>query len=171
MASPGAAAVTRTRRILLEQMVSSAAESRSVSVRYTSLRLDPVFPKLYTKFWPNSDGAGMGLPAYVRRPGDPGPRSSGDQGIYRACLPARNIRPSHSPSTWARPAPPRRLGQATSCERQRPAPSNQLGLLVRPIIPGRCAHRGVTHARPNRARAHRPVLQPPATPPTHNCVS
>jgi hypothetical protein len=47
----------------------------------------------------------------------PGPRPSarGDQGIYLACLPARNIRPSHSPSTWVRPAPPRRRpGKAIS---------------------------------------------------------
>ena len=29
----------------------------------TSRRLDPAFPKLYTKFWPNSDGEGRGLPA------------------------------------------------------------------------------------------------------------
>ena len=50
------------------------------------------------------DGAGRGPQAKWGAP-DPGPRSSGDQGTYLACLPARNIRPSHSPSTWARPAP------------------------------------------------------------------
>jgi hypothetical protein len=33
------------------------------------------------------------------------------EGIYLACLPARNIRPSHSPSTWARPAPPTEVTQ------------------------------------------------------------
>ncbi len=32
-------------------------------LQVTSRRLDPAFPKLYTKFWPNSDGAGRGLPA------------------------------------------------------------------------------------------------------------
>jgi hypothetical protein len=34
----------------------------------------------------------------------------GDQGTHLACLPAQNIRPSHSPSTCARPAPPRQPG-------------------------------------------------------------
>ena len=67
----------------------------------------------YPSFLPQSpfdfDGAGRGRQAKWGAP-DPGPRSSGDQGTYLACLPARNIRPSHSPSTWARPAPPRRPG-------------------------------------------------------------
>jgi hypothetical protein len=52
---------------------------------------------------------GRGLPALCGAP-DPGPRPSGDQGIYLACLPVRNIRPSHSPSTWAGPAPAWWLG-------------------------------------------------------------
>ena len=47
-----------------------------------------------------------GAPAKWGAP-DPGPRSSGDQGTYLACFPARNIQPSDSPSTWARPAPTR----------------------------------------------------------------
>ncbi len=47
----------------------------------------------------------------VWRPPVPGPCPSGDQGINLACLPAQNTRPSHSPSTWARPhVPPRRPG-------------------------------------------------------------
>ena len=63
--------------------------------------LPPLFLRISLRFrWPRRRRkAKWGAP-------DPGPRPSGDQGIYLACLPARNIRPSHSPSTWARPTPP-----------------------------------------------------------------
>ena len=71
---------------------------------------------------------------------DPGPRSSDDQGIYLVCrLPAQNIRPSHSPSTWARPAPPRRPGQAISFRASHVCP-------IQPVRPAR-----TTHARSNLA--------------------
>jgi hypothetical protein len=49
---------------------------------------------------------GEGAPGQVGRPGSRS-ASSGVQGTYLACLPARNIQPSDSPSTWARPAPTR----------------------------------------------------------------
>jgi hypothetical protein len=71
---------------------------------------------------------------------DPGPRSSDDQGIYLACLHAQNIRPSHSPSTWARPAPPWRPGLVlTHCTS-----------LARLIQPARPVY--MTHARPKLSR-------------------
>ena len=47
---------------------------------------------------PDFDGAGRGLQAKGGAP-DPAPRSSGDQGSYLACLPAQNVRPSHSESS------------------------------------------------------------------------
>ena len=71
---------------------------------------------------------------------DPGPRSSDDQGIYLACLPAQNIRPSHSPSTWARPAPPRRPGLVLTHRTS----------LARPIQPTRPVY--MTHARSKLSR-------------------
>jgi hypothetical protein len=93
-----------------------------------------------TKVWPNSDGEGRGPPALCAAPG-PDPRPVGDQGMYLAFLPrtARNIRPgpSHSPSMWARPAPPRRLGQAISLRASEAYP-------IQPARPAR-----TTHARQN----------------------
>jgi hypothetical protein len=76
---------------------------------------------------------------------DPGPRPSGDQGIYPACLPARNIRPSHSPSTWARPAPPRWLGLVSTHRTSH----------VRPIQPAQPAR--TIHARPKLSRRACPL--------------
>ena len=72
---------------------------------FSGVPLPPLFLRISIRFrWPRRRRqAKWGAP-------DPGPRSSDDQGIYLACLPAQNIRPSHSPSTWARPAPPRRPG-------------------------------------------------------------
>jgi hypothetical protein len=70
----------------------------------------------------------------------PGPRSSGDQGIYLACLPARNIRPSHSPSTWAGPAPAWWQGIVSTHRTSH----------VRPIQPARPAL--TIHARPKLSR-------------------
>ena len=78
--------------------------------------------------WP---GAGRGLQAKGGAP-DPGPRSSGDQSRYLACLPAQNIRPNHSPSTWAPSRRPGGRDRLFLCERLRSAPSNRPGPLTRP---------------------------------------
>jgi hypothetical protein len=80
----------------------------------TSRRLDPPFsetnpvvcnyPSLFTLSPFDFDGQGGG----PRPSGAPRiPVRDQPEGTYLACLPARNIRPSDLPSTWARPAPPR----------------------------------------------------------------
>ena len=98
-------------------------------------------------FYPNLHSISMARGGRQAKWGapDPGPRSSGDQGTYLACLPARNIRPSHSPSTWARPAPPWWLGKAISLRASE----------VRPIQPARPAR--TTHARPKLSRRACPL--------------
>ena len=91
-------------------------------------RSDATFLRISIRFrWPRRRRkAKWGAP-------DPGPRSSDDQGIYLACLPAQNIRPSHSPSTWARPAPPRQPGQAITHRTSHGRP-------IQPTLPAYMTH-------------------------------
>ena len=100
-----------------------------------SVQLPLLFLRISLRFrWPR-----RGRQAKWSAP-DPGPRSSDDQFVYLACLPAQNIRPSHSPSTWARPAPPRRPGLVLTYRTS----------LARPIQPTRPVY--MTHARSKISR-------------------
>ena len=109
--------------------------SVKLSVGLRSVQLPLLFLRISLRFrWPR-----RGRQAKWSAP-DPGPRSSDDQFIYLACLPAQNIRPSHSPSTWARPAPPRRPGLVLTHRTS----------LARPIQPTRPVY--MTHARSKISR-------------------
>ena len=98
-------------------------------------QLPPLFSRISIRFQWRREG-----PQAKWVAPDPGPRSSGDQGTYLACLPARNIRPSDSPSTWARPAPTRRPGLVLTHRTS----------LARPIQPTRPVY--MTHARSEISR-------------------